>query len=470
MTIRIKARLALGVSAGLLALTLAPAVSAAAATAAPATTAGHGGTYVCTGGDIAAGYYRSVVVTGVCYTPAGNVFIQRDLTIAPGALLDAVTPGDPTTGTHVVPATVFVGGNVFVGKGAVLLLGCSPNISCASPPGITFDRIGGSLTSAGAQAVVVHNATIGGRVSLIGGGGGAAAQTCAAQTAGKPPIADLKPWSEDPNFDGTPVYSDFEDVSIGGGITVAGLTSCWLGSLRNLVRGNATYVGNTMGDPDALEIDNNLVGGSMTCFNNSPAVQFGDSGAAPNLVRGFAAGECGFGVVLPNPAPEADQGPGVPEHITVRTSSLGTYRGTLKSTAVTALPPVKTQAGDTIVVQLNDFILRGTGLTGSGTYDPSQPPGQSGEVVVSTIYPNGTGSFEAINNCSCSFHGKTGSVTIRSYGTLAVNGAVQGIFLVVSGGTSRGEMATLAGWGTFSSFGRPATVATLRTAEYLRIT
>ncbi len=469
MRIRINARVALGTCAALLALTIAPAVTAAAATAAPATTAG-GGTYICTGGDIAAGYYRSVIVTGVCYTPAGNVVIQGNLTIAPGALLDAVTPGDPTTGTPVVPATVFVGGNVFVGKGAVLLFGCSPNISCASPPGITFDRIGGSLIAYGAQAVVVHSAAIGGSASLIGGGGGAAAQTCAAQTAGQPPLADLKPWSEDPNFDGTPVYSDFEDNSIGGGVTVTGLTSCWLGSLRNQVRGNATYVGNTMGDPDALEIDNNLVGGSMTCLNNSPAVQFGDSGAAPNLVRGFAAGECGFNVVLPNPAPEADQGPGVPEHIAVSTGSLGRYRGTRQSTVVTTLPPVKTEAGDTIAVQANDFVLRGTGLTGSGTYDPSQPPGQTGEVVVSTVYPNGTDSFEAIDNCACSFHGKTGTVTIRFYGTSAPNGAVQGTFLIVSGGTSRGGLATLAGWGTFSSSGQPGTVATVRIAEYLRIT
>src|SRR5271170_3616487 len=123
-----------------------------------------------------------------------------------------------------------------------------------------------------------------------------------------PIVADLEPWSEDPNLDQTPVYNDFEDASIGGNLTVTGLTSCWLGSLRDLVRGNETFVGNTMGDPDALEIANNLVSGSMICLKNTPAVQFGDSGAAPNLVGAFAIGECGFNVVLPNPAPEADQG------------------------------------------------------------------------------------------------------------------------------------------------------------------
>jgi hypothetical protein len=30
-----------------------------------------------------------------------------------------------------------------VGKGAVLVLGCSPNISCSNPPGISLDRVGG---------------------------------------------------------------------------------------------------------------------------------------------------------------------------------------------------------------------------------------------------------------------------------------------------------------------------------------
>jgi hypothetical protein len=47
----------------------------------------------------------------------------------------------------------------------------------------------------------------------------------------------------------------------------------------------------------------NTVEGSMVCFANSPQVQYGDSGGVPNQVRGFALGECGFGVEQPNPAP-----------------------------------------------------------------------------------------------------------------------------------------------------------------------
>jgi hypothetical protein len=467
MTTRTTARVTLTASAALLGLMITPLITAAPASAA---STGLSRTYNCAGGDIAAGTYQSVIVTGVCYMPAGNVVIKHDLTVAPRALLDAVTPGDPTTGPPAVPATVSVGGNVFVGAGADLLLGCSPNISCASPPAITFDRIGGNLNAVGAQAEVVHSAAIGGRVALLGGGGGAAAKTCASQSAGKPPIAGLKPWSDDPSLDGTPVYSDFEDNSIAGSISVIALTSCWLGSLRNQVGGNSTYAGNTMGDPDAMEIDNNLVGGTMTCLDNRPAVQFGDSGSAPNLVGRFGIGECGFNVVLPNPAPEAQQGPGIPEHIAVSTRSLGRYRETHKSTTVTVLPPVKTEAGDTLITELNDFVLTGTGITGTGTVNPSLPPGQSGEELITTVYPDGSGSFETLDNCTCSFEGQTGPVTIRSYGTSAPNGAVQGTFLIVSGGAGHGGLSTLAGWGRFSSFGKPANFMTVRIVEYLRIT
>ncbi len=77
--------------------------------------------YKCAGGNVDPGTYDSMIITGICYMPAGNINIQGNLTITPGALLDAVNPGDPTTGTPVVPATVFVGGNVTVGRGAVLL-------------------------------------------------------------------------------------------------------------------------------------------------------------------------------------------------------------------------------------------------------------------------------------------------------------------------------------------------------------
>jgi hypothetical protein len=362
-----------------------------------------------------------------------------------------------------------------VGKGAVLVLGCSPNISCSSPPGISFDRVSGNLTALGSLAVVIHSATIGGSVSVLGGGGGAAggANSGGCFNTKKFPIP--APWSKDAALanpkTGSPQYTDLEDVSIGGNLTVAGVQTCWLGSLRNQVRGSLTYVGNVTSDPDGMEINNNLTAGNMTCLANNPAVQYGDSGAAPNLVGGFASGQCGFNVVKPNPA--ASPGPppvpaGPLEHISVSIRSLGTYFGTHFAAHVTSLPPVTTVSGYTITADLNNFALTGNGLRGSGTFNPKAMPGQSGDQVLSTVYPDGSKSFIAYDTCNCRFRGRHGTVMIRFYGTTSANGFTYGTFLVVSGGAGHGGLSSLAGWGTFSSVGRWST--TWRLVEHLRIT
>jgi hypothetical protein len=227
-----------------------------------------------------------------------------------------------------------------------------------------------------------------------------------------------------------------------------------------------------------MEIDNNLVSGNMACFNNVPAVQFGDSGAAPNIVAGWASGECGFGVVLTTPAPEAMEGPGIQEHISVPARSLKTYYGTYTSTTVTSLPPVLTESGDTLLAQLGDFTLSGGGLKGSGTYNSSLPPGSSGQAFVATTYPDGSTSFTVYDTCVCSFHGQTGTITLRAYGRTTATGFTSGTFLVTSGGPfvsgpsgpgpSTGGLATLSGWGTFSSWQQPA--GSLGVIEHLRIT
>jgi hypothetical protein len=421
-------------------------------------------------GNIPAGTYGSIVVTGVCYTPAGNVTVRGDLTVAPGALLDAATQGDPTA-SPVVPATVVIGGNVFVGKGAALILGCSPNIFCSNPPGITYDRIGGNLTGIGALGVVVHSASIQGNVSLFGGGGGVncnSTPVTAPSTVGAP-----APWSEDASLDFTPVYSDFEDVSIGGDLSVIGLQSCWLGSLRDQVGGSATFVNNTLADPDAMEVGSNLIASSMICSGNSAGgvstVQFGDGGAAPNMVGRWAFGQCGFNVHVLNPAALAAPG-GIPEHISVSTSSLRTYFGTHTQSgpSVETLPLGTTASGDTLIAELNDVVLAGSGLTGTLTADTSQPPGSTGEAVLATVFPNGSESFTAFDTCSpCSFDGQTGAATLRAYGTVTASGATYGTFLITSGGAGNGGLSTLAGYGTFTSRGQPA--GTLGLVEHLKI-
>ncbi len=440
---------------------------ASSAGASPLPTARPGSSYVCSGGTVPPGTYASLLVTGNCYTPAGTVEVRGDLTVAPGALLDAATPGDPS-GAPVVPATVSIGGNVWVGRGAALLFGCSPNIFCGNPPGVSYDRIAGNLDAVGALGVVVHSAAIGGNVSIVGGGGGV---NCDATPATPPATGAPAPWSDDASLDYTPVYTDFEDNSIGGGLTIADLESCWLGTLRNQVGGSVTLVHNTMADPDAMEVASNLVGGALTCVANSAGgvetVQYGDSTGSPNMVAGWAGGQCAFGLQVANPA-----GPGgVLEDISVPTRTMGEYHGTRTQIGPTVetLPLGVTSSGDTLVAQLNNVRLAGSGLEGVLTVDLDQPPGSSGEAVLSTTRPDGSVSFTAYETCAvCSFQGHHGSVALRVYGTVSADGLTTGTFLVASGGTGNGDLSTLAGYGTFSSVGEPE--GTLATVAHLEIT
>jgi hypothetical protein len=450
---------------------------------------GHffGPAYDCTGGNVPPGTYNSMIITGVCYVPAGTVSIRGNLYILPGDLLDgAATLGDPPDNPNpVLPGTVLVGGNVFVASGAVLALGCSPAGGCH---GVTYDRIGGSLIAVGAQAVLVQAVSIGGNVSVWGGGGGVLGGPPESGACFGAPIP--APWSDDPvlsdpNF-GSPQYTDFEDSSIGGNLTVIGQQTCYLASFRDRVAGSVTFIGNATSDPDGMELGSNLVGGNMTCFNNLPAVQFGDAGAAPNMVGGNASGECGFNVVLSNPSAGAvasgmSPGPSIPEHISVSTQSLGTYYGTHTQTASTSitslLGPNVTESGDTLLAALNNVTLAGTGLTGSMTavFPPTtaNPLGSTGELVVATDSPGypvaygSTESFQASDNCVCTFAGQAGATTLSLYGTTS-HGWTTGTFLVIrgGGGNGLGPLDTLAGYGTFSG----QLNGTLNLVEHLKIT
>lgn len=426
----------------------------------------HHHAYVCTGGQVPAGTYSTMYITGVCFAEAGNVSIHDDLVVAPGALFDSITAGDPTSGP-VVPATVDVGGSVFVGKGAALLFGCSPNITCSS--GITYDSVRGSVRAFDAQGVVLHSASVGGDVSILGGGGGAAADTCAAQKAGAPLVTSLEPWSKDATLYFTPVYSDVEDTAIGGDLTVAGLDSCWLGAINNQIQGSARFFHNSFGDPDGTEVINNYVQGNLGCEHNVPAAQFGDTRSAPNVVGGHAFGECGFKVTDPSPVATKTTPAGIAEHISVSLWHLSKYHGALSSISKFSLPPVTTISGDTIGGTIYNFALSGSGLVGSGTYNPKKPPGATGEAVLSTTYPDGWTQFTAYLTCKCSFGGQSGTITVRAYGMTSPHGTTSGTFLVTSGGGAKaGSLSTLAGGGTFNSCGEPS--GTIRVKEYLAIT
>jgi Protein of unknown function (DUF3224) len=402
--------------------------------------------YVCTGGNIPGGTYNNVTVAGVCYMPAGTIVIRHDLDIAPGSLLDAVTPGDPSPSSPLQPAIVDVRGNVFVGPGAVLFLGCSPQIAC--PDAVTHDRIGGSLIGFGALGVVVHSTSIGRNAALLGGGGGVVGGVATGVCEGNPATNTPAPvpalWAADPslaNGEGPgmpiPVYSDFEDNSIGGNLTIFGLRSCWVGALRNIIGGSAIFAGNRMGSPDAMELnENGPIGGNLLCFANKPAVQFGDgAGNTPTPVRGFAAGECGFNVMLPDPAPESGTtGPLV--HISVKARSLGRYAE--EDTQVTSTLVSQTPVGpNTIIVATSTDNLTGA-LVGSAN-----------EESFVTVRPDGSADAVTIVSCSsCTFDGQTGSVIIEARGHSTPSGVSYGTFLVRN---ATGGLTGLAGYGTFFS-------------------
>jgi len=418
------------------------------------------------GGIVPPGIYKSMTIAGVCYMPAGTIVVRGNLTVAPGALLDAAaTLGDPAAGP-ILPATVVVGGNVTVGRGAVLVLGCSPAGGCE---GVTYDRIEGNLTAIKSQAVLMQGVSIGGDATVRGGGGGVIGGPpnsggCFAPTSRIP-----KPWSEDPALsqgpNGTPQYTDFEDSTIGGNLTVIGVRTCFLASFRDRVGGDVTFAGNATSDPDGMELGSNLIGGNLGCFANVPAAQFGDSFAAPNMVRGSALGECGFNVVLRNPS----TGPSVREHISVRTSSLREFSGRHTQTAsVASIDLGTTASGAELLVALNNVILTGSGLRGAITVVPNSPLGSTGEAVAITVHPHGSQSFVAFDKCQCRFDGRAGMVAIEAYGSTSAGGATYGMFLVTSGGVNGGGLATLAGYGTFTSVGEPS--GTLRLTEHLGLT
>jgi hypothetical protein len=273
--------------------------------AAGAAQAGGHHSSTCTGtfkapGVLAGKFKGNVVVTGVCVVNGGAAVIKGDLILAPGSALNATFALNDVAGTGTSSLTVK--GDVKVGPGALLAMGCEPNFSpCTDDPnagtGGTLtgqNKVFGSVRAFQALGVLLHASTIKASVSVLGGGG---AESCNPPFPGV--FGDL----------GSPPFTDAEDNSIGGNLIMTGLHSCWLGALRNSVRGSVLVAGNSMADPDAMEILANLVRGSIACFKNSPAVQYGDSGSSPNQVRGHAFGQCGFNVRQPNPAPNGPLSP-----------------------------------------------------------------------------------------------------------------------------------------------------------------
>jgi hypothetical protein len=222
---------------------------------------------------------------------SGPVTVLGDVVVDPNAALIA------SYALH--GSRITVDGSIYALSGATVVLGCQAvHFPCAddnSPvhPTLTSSSyVAGSLEAFQSLGVLVHSSTIRGQVVVGEGGGGV---SCAPKGA----FAAF----------GSPPYTDLEDNSVGGNVVIADLASCWFGALRNHIGGSLTVGGNTMADPDSMEVLANVVAGNAICGRNSPANQFGDSQQPANIVSGYAIGQCGFGALAPNPAPKGPKMP-----------------------------------------------------------------------------------------------------------------------------------------------------------------
>ncbi len=242
------------------AFTLAVAAGLFVATGSASASPAHHGKVTCHSGTVKAGTYRSLTIAGSCtLARSGKVTVRHDLVVGRGAFFNAATA-----------ATLNVRGDVWVRAHAVTILGCAPDLGCAAT---SNNHIRGNLTEVGAWATIVHGTTTRGDVRFLGGGG---SEDC----------------SITPILGQAPYYTTYQDGAIGGDFTARRLHTCWFGLIRVHVGGNALMVGGRFGDPDAMEVVTNVIGGNLGCFNNVPQAQVGDSMGAPNIVGGEKRGEC----------------------------------------------------------------------------------------------------------------------------------------------------------------------------------
>ncbi len=220
--------------------------------------------YTCSGGQIPSGTYASITVTGVCsIQPDAVIDVVGNVNVASGAVLDAQS----------APSTIRVRRNVTAGSDSILAMGCQPTnfigrfagVPCAvEPAGHTVISVGGNVTAANADTVILRQLTIGGNVTLTGGGG------------------DI-PWSIKGN-------------TIGRNLTITGVTADWLGVQFNRIAGNATLINITATDPGdpgrTVAVVENTVARNLTCTGLEPGVSGGFIPGEVNHVGGNATGQC----------------------------------------------------------------------------------------------------------------------------------------------------------------------------------
>ena len=270
------------------------------AAATPASSSAAAGTDTCTGslndfpnqvGVLSGIHAGNVQISGACAVVAGPTEVKGDLTVTPGSVLLAAfgetnsEPGSPAS-------TLTVDGSIDVESGGTAILGCfATSFPCFDDPMQGPDgsptlnspvKVGGSLVSTEPLGVIVHDGTIGGNVNETGGGGGVNCDPSGAFSAFQ-----------------SPVYSDYEDSSVGGWLSISNLASCWLGVARVQIHESATFTNNQLADPDAIEIISNTIGGNLACSDNSMVWDSADAGNdlfpriwLPNTVGGTRSGQC----------------------------------------------------------------------------------------------------------------------------------------------------------------------------------
>ncbi|HET9646763.1 MAG TPA: hypothetical protein VFP34_00840 [Microlunatus sp.] len=228
--------------------------------------------YTCTGGDFASGSfttipsgnYASITVTGACNIQPNSVInVVGNINVAPNAVLDAQS----------APSTITVGHNVTASSGSILGLGCQPTnaigrfagVPCAADPaGHTTITVNGNVTATNANTVLLRGMTIHMNVTLTGGGGEI-------------------PWSIKGN-------------TIGGNLTISGVTADWLGVQFNQISRNATLTDITATDPGdpgrTVAVVENRVGQNLNCTGLAPGVSGGFIPGEVNHVGGKATGQC----------------------------------------------------------------------------------------------------------------------------------------------------------------------------------
>jgi hypothetical protein len=254
-----KLRLVLGLCA-----VLGVSVLAASAAADPGSVA------ICqSAGTALSGTYGNLTITGNAYVDNGAALdVRGNLTLAPGSCLDAFSTG-----------TVAVGGNVMVGRGATLGLGCSPGALAPPIPQppcgfvTTNDTVGGNIIANHAYTMYLTAIHVSGNVISNGGGD-----------------PSLPPWLSFP----------IKENTIDGNLVVQGWVGAWVGVIRNHVGGNVivsknfgTRESEETGNPDSTEVQTNWISGNLICQGNTPPAQVnpGDGGEL-NVVGGKAIGEC----------------------------------------------------------------------------------------------------------------------------------------------------------------------------------